>query len=76
MGRLHICSFIRDPLRYVDVAKGPQWQQFLLEGPVLIASVGVRSGKWMLLRARFRSSFFLEWAVFTLTASVGARSFG
>ena len=45
--------------------------QFLLEGPVLIALVGARSGKWMLLRARFRSSFFLEWAVFILTASVG-----
>ena len=27
-------------------AKGPQWQQFLLEGPVLIALVGARSGKY------------------------------
>ena len=31
MGRLHIYSFSRGPLRKVDVAKGPFWQQFHLE---------------------------------------------
>ena len=31
MGRLHIYSFIRGPLRKVDVAKGTLWQQFHLE---------------------------------------------
>ena len=55
MGRLHIYRLSRGPLRKVDVAKDPLWQQSLI---VLIDLVGARSGKWMLLRARFSSSFF------------------
>ena len=40
MGRLHIYSFSKGPLRKIDVAKGTLWQQFLLEGHILIALVG------------------------------------
>ena len=62
----------RFPRPWVDVAKGPLWQQFLLEAPVLIASVEALSGKCILLRERFSSSLFLVWAVFTSAASVWA----
>ena len=55
MGRLHIYSFSRGPLRKLEVAKGPLWQQSFI---VLIALIGGRSDKWMLMRARFSSSFF------------------
>ena len=44
---------------------------FFLEGPILTASVGARSGSWMLF-TRFGSNLFFEGALLIMSLS-GAR---